>query len=267
MEVSVTTGPSRSYRARARELVTSTSSASAEQPALRAAQDGRRGHPVRIAGGDNGHMTATEASGARRRGPRAGGTDTRAVILAAAREEFAERGFTATTVRGIGARAGVDAAMINHYFGSKALLFREVTQIPVDPVAGLAAALAGPRASLGRRLALFILTTWEDAAFRDPVLAMLRSAAPGGSGAGGSGAGGLGLMRDYFASQLVPLVAAEARGADPMRQSVLAIAQVMGVIVGRHLIGLPDLRDPGVAELADELAPVVQRYLDGEHRT
>ncbi|MGB7982934.1 MAG: TetR family transcriptional regulator [Candidatus Nanopelagicales bacterium] len=202
-------------------------------------------------------MTATEASGARRRGPRSGGADTRAAILAAAREEFIEKGFAAATVRGIAARAGVDAAMINHYFGSKAGLFGEVTHIPVDPTAGLTTALAGPREQLGHRLALFVLTTWEDPAFRDPVLAMIRSADTEGNG--------VALMRGYFSSQLIPLVAEQARGPDPMRATVLAIAQVIGVVTGRHLIGLPQLSEPGVAELAAGIAPVVQRYLDGEH--
>ena len=66
-------------------------------------------------------------------------------ILVAAREEFADRGYNGATVRSIGSRAGVDAAMINHYFGGKAGLFQEVVHIPFDPTAGLADVLAGSR--------------------------------------------------------------------------------------------------------------------------
>jgi len=112
----------------------------------------------------------------RRRGPRPGGGDTREALLVAAREEFAEKGFAAATVRSIGARAGVDPAMISHYFGGKAGLFREVTHIPLDPASGLDAVLAGPREQLGLRLARHILGIWEQPGFRDPVLALVRSA-------------------------------------------------------------------------------------------
>ncbi|HEY4021778.1 MAG TPA: TetR family transcriptional regulator [Pseudonocardiaceae bacterium] len=48
---------------------------------------------------------------------------TRAALLAAARDLFAERGFEQTTVRDIAARAGVNQALLFRYFGSKDGLF------------------------------------------------------------------------------------------------------------------------------------------------
>ena len=53
------------------------------------------------------------------RGRRPAGENTRAALLAAARVEFTERGFDGATVRAIAQRAGVDAAMVNHWFGGK----------------------------------------------------------------------------------------------------------------------------------------------------
>lgn len=203
-------------------------------------------------------MTTSAASSARRRGPRAGGTDTRAAILAAAREEFAEKGFTAVTVRSIAARAGVDAAMINHYFGSKSGLFREVTHIPVDPAEGLPDVLAGPRDGLGRRLAQYVLGLWEDPSFRGPALAVLRSVGPEGSGQR--------LLREYLETQLIPLISAQARGDAPLRQTALAMTHVFGLAMGRHVVELPQLREPSYQELAAEVGPTIQRYLDGAHR-
>lgn len=47
-------------------------------------------------------------------------------ILAAARAEFAVRGFGAASVRTIAERAGATAAMINYYFGSKQALYDTV---------------------------------------------------------------------------------------------------------------------------------------------
>ena len=203
-------------------------------------------------------MTATEDTGARRRGPRPGGADTRAMILAAAREEFAEKGFTAVTVRSIGSRAGVDAAMINHYFGSKAGLFREVTHIAVDPGLGLPEALAGPRDQLGARLARHVLRIWEDPTFRDAALALIRSSAADTSDQR--------LLREYLETQMLPSIAAAARGPAPKRQAALAMTHIFGVVMGRHVAGLPPLADPSVEELVGEISRAVQRYLDGTHR-
>ena len=205
-----------------------------------------------------GAMAVTEDPGARRRGPRPGGADTRATILAAAREEFAEKGFTAVTVRSIGSRAGVDPAMINHYFGSKAGLFREVTHVPVDPGAGLPEVLAGPRAQLGARLARHVLGIWEDPAFRDAALALIRSSA--------TEVGGPRLLREYLETQLLPRIAASARGPAPVQQTALAMTHIVGVVMGRHIAGLPPLAEPSVEELVAQIAPAVQRYLDGTHR-
>jgi len=47
-------------------------------------------------------------------------------ILAAARAEFAARGFGAASVRTIAERAGATAAMINYYFGGKQALYDTV---------------------------------------------------------------------------------------------------------------------------------------------
>jgi AcrR family transcriptional regulator len=183
---------------------------------------------------------------------------TQAALLAAAREEFSEKGFAAATVRSIAARAGVDAAMINHYFGGKAGLFREVTQISVDPAAGLPQVLAGPHEDVGRRLALHMLRTWEDPRFRDPVLAIVRSAMTEPDGGR--------LLREFVETQLLAVTATVARGPDPQRQVTLAATHLVGVVMARHVIGLESVRSATVEQLADEIGPTVQRYIDGTYR-
>ena len=59
---------------------------------------------------------------------RSDGQETREALLAAAAEEFAEKGFEGASTRGICARAGVNAALANRYFGTKEALYRLVAK-------------------------------------------------------------------------------------------------------------------------------------------
>ncbi|HEY0808417.1 MAG TPA: TetR family transcriptional regulator, partial [Pseudonocardiaceae bacterium] len=85
---------------------------------------------------------------ARRRGRRAGGEDTRAALVTAARAVFAEQGYQGATVRAIAARAGVDAAMVNHWFGGKQGLFAAIVELPFDPAELVERVLVGDRNAL-----------------------------------------------------------------------------------------------------------------------
>ena len=98
----------------------------------------------------------------RRRGrPRAGESDARDRILAAAIEEFGGAGYDGATIRGIAARAGVDSALIHHHFGTKADLFGAVIDAPMRPDLALPEILAGPRDEVGERIVRYVLETWE----------------------------------------------------------------------------------------------------------
>ena len=70
-------------------------------------------------------MTVHEPAPGRRPRPHRSrdATATTNALLRAAQELFGQRGFERTTTREIGDRAGVDAALIARYFGSKADLY------------------------------------------------------------------------------------------------------------------------------------------------
>ncbi len=91
----------------------------------------------------------TEQRAPRRRGRPRGGTDSRERIVSAAVDEFGAQGYDGATVRSIAARAGVDSALVHHYFGTKADLFAEAAGIPLRPDLDVPEILAGPKDEAG----------------------------------------------------------------------------------------------------------------------
>jgi AcrR family transcriptional regulator len=118
-----------------------------------------------MAGGPEAADTSAEVPAdtptGRRRGRRAGGEDTKAALLDAARAVFAEQGYQGATVRTIAARAGVDAAMVNHWFGGKQGLFTAIVELPFDPSEVIDGALAGDRNTVAERLLRTFVTVWD----------------------------------------------------------------------------------------------------------
>lgn len=197
-----------------------------------------------------------------RRGPGrpAGGGDRRAAILDSARNLFADKGYAGASVRGIARAAGVDPALVHHYFGTKEQVFVAAMQLPVSPGELLPEVLAGDPAQLGERLVRMFLQVWERPDFRAPMLGMLRSAMTGEQGAA--------MLREFVESALVGRVAAAVGGVggvggvDPLRVQAAA-AQLVGVVILRHVIALEPLASATTEEVVALVAPIVQQHLTG----
>lgn len=84
--------------------------------------------------------------------------DTRARLLDAAMDCFAERGFAGATTRAICGRAGVNLALLNYHFGSKERLWAQVLRVLNDRLAAVAARAACPARDLGEGVATFLAT-------------------------------------------------------------------------------------------------------------
>ncbi|SCE34726.1 transcriptional regulator, TetR family [Streptomyces sp. IgraMP-1] len=98
-------------------------------------------------------------------------------ILAAAREEFSARGYDKTSIRRIAQAAGVDPALVHHYFGTKDEIFAAAVDLSLAlPAKELPALLADGPDGVGERVARLFLGFWEDPRTRGPVLAVVRSA-------------------------------------------------------------------------------------------
>lgn len=189
------------------------------------------------------------------RGRRPGAPDTRAEILAAARELFAARGYGRTSIRAIAAEAGVDPALVHHYFGAKDDLFIAALELPVDPRAVLAPVAAqGPDGAAERLLRTF-LSVWDDPALRLPLLGLARSMLdPAGAP----------LFKDGFLTVVLQPVGSALGIDEPERRMPIVASQVIGLILLRYLLELEPLASMDADEIVAVYAPTIQRYLTGD---
>ncbi|MET7707844.1 TetR family transcriptional regulator [Micromonospora sp. NPDC005413] len=192
----------------------------------------------------------------RRTGRRPGNPDTREAILDAARTAFAERGFDASSIRAIAAIAGVDPALVHHYFGSKDQLFLAAMNFPVDPGEMLPKVLAGDRDGLGERLVRTFLAVWDSPA-GSAAQALLRSAV--------SNEWTARLLRDFVTTQMLRRVLdhLEVDPAQlPLRGSLVA-TQLIGLAMIRHIVRMEPVASADPETLVAAIGPTIQRYLTG----
>jgi AcrR family transcriptional regulator len=195
------------------------------------------------------------AQGAAQRGRRPGGPDTRGEILAAARESFAHKGFAGTTIRAVAASAGVDAALVHHYFGSKDDLFVAALEVKVDPRSVVPAVFADGVDGAAERLLRVFFTVWDDPEARLPLVAVVR----GSLGEEGP----VNLLREaMFRIVFGPLRDVLPPEEADVRAQLLA-TQMIGLIAGRYLLRLEPLASMPSEEVVRWMAPNLQRYLDG----
>jgi AcrR family transcriptional regulator len=189
------------------------------------------------------------------RGRRPGAPDTRAEVLAAARASFAEKGFRGTTIRAVAASAGVDPALVHHYFGSKDDLFVAALEIPVDPREVLAPVVAAGPDGAGKRLLRVLLGVWDDPAIQPGLVALVRSLIADDSG---------GLVRDAFIPVVIGPVLAGLVVDRPEVRVPLVAGQVVGLIVTRYLLALPPMAEMSADDVVARVGPVLQHYLTGD---
>ena len=200
-------------------------------------------------------MTATD-TGRRRPGRPAGSSDTRERILASARELFARNGIRNTSIRAVAAAAGVDSALVHHYFGTKEKLFAAAVHIPIDPMDVIGPLREVPVEELGYRLPSMLLPVWDSeigAAF----IATLRSLLAGSE---------VNLFRTFI--QDVIAVEVGTRVDDPPGSGVIRIqfvaSQLVGVVMARYILELEPFASLPAEQIAKAIAPNLQRYLTGD---
>ncbi|HYH29184.1 MAG TPA: TetR family transcriptional regulator [Pseudonocardia sp.] len=195
-----------------------------------------------------------EKSAPRRRGRRPGGADTRTQLLDAARAEFAERGYDGATVRVIAERAGVDPAMVNHWFGGKEALFIAALSLPADPATILGEALPGDPEHLAERVLGRLLEVW-DGTGAPALSALIQSVASHDAAAS--------LLREFILRVLVVKVLATVAPDQPELRAGLCGSQVFGLAFVRYVLKVEPLASADHDTVIAAVAPNLQRYLTG----
>lgn len=176
-------------------------------------------------------------------------SETKAVILAAARERFAADGYERATIRAIAADAGIDPSMVMRYYGSKEGLFAAAAEFDLE----LPELADVPIDEIGTALAAHFVARWE----RDEALLILLRA-------GVTNEAVAERMRTIFAAQLAPVIGTVI--ADPAQAPIragLAATQVLGMALCRYVLAFAPLQQMTNDEVVGWIGPTLQRYLVG----
>ncbi|OBJ00585.1 TetR/AcrR family transcriptional regulator [Mycobacterium sp. 1465703.0] len=175
------------------------------------------------------------------------GKVTRATILSAARTLFSAHGFERTTIRAVAAEAGVDPALVMHYFGNKAELFAAVSRLEITfpDLTDVA-----PE-RLADVLVPFLVRVWDPGG---SFLPLLRAAATNRAAAE--------ALLELFVEKVAPALATVTPDRAAERTAMVG-SQVLGIAMARNVVGVPALVAMDDATLTEWLRPVLAHYLTG----
>ena len=194
-------------------------------------------------------------------GRRPGHASARDDIIRAAREKFAEEGYDGTSLRAVARAAGVDAALIHHYFEGKPGLFIAAMALPFDPrQVELGAEAASPASTLpGAAVVESFLTMWDLAegtgsSFVSCVGAM--AASPAVADALRE------FVRDRVWQHITP-IEGESDDTTDARQALVA-SQLVGLAYTRYVLRVPPISTASPSEIGRWVGPTLERYGGGD---
>lgn len=186
-------------------------------------------------------------------GRRPGSPDTRGDIIRAARAELAHHGYDGTSIRAVARRAGVDPALVHHYFKDKPRMVEAALALPIDPLAAMAPVLQAPEDDVGTALVQAVVSTWDDPANREAIVATARTSLTGEDRSA--------LIQDFVLRGPVDVVlAARCPDATAITRAMV-MALLLGVLTARYLAVIDPMPTLAVEEVAALVGPSIQRYL------
>jgi AcrR family transcriptional regulator len=191
-----------------------------------------------------------------RTGRRPGNQDTREAILDAARKAFAERGYDGASIRAIATSAGVDPALVHHYFGSKDQLFLATVHAPINPEEILPKVFEPGIDGIGERIVRTFLTVWDSPA-GSTAAALIRSAV--------QHEWSVRMLREFLVSQILRRAQRELDidpAEAPTRASLVA-TQMAGLALIRYIVKVEPMASMPAEDVIRHVGPTIQRYLEG----
>jgi AcrR family transcriptional regulator len=195
---------------------------------------------------------------AKRPGRRPGTNETREAILAAARDAFAAHGYEKATIRAIAREAGVDPALVHHFYGSKEDVFKAAVSNVLAPIAEAMAGVGhgtDPRVS-SQRLARVLVGLWEREPTKGALVGAVRAAVTSETAAG--------LLRGIVQEHAIAAVAASTSQPDAELRANLIGATMVGVTVARQILALEPIASLSEDALVGVLAGAIEHYLSAE---
>jgi AcrR family transcriptional regulator len=189
-----------------------------------------------------------------RTGRRPGNQDTRQAILSAARQAFAERGFDGASIRQIATSAGVDPALVHHYFGAKDKLFLATMEAPIDPGELIPKIFEAGLDGIGERLVRTFLGVWDSPA-GSSAAALFRSALQHEWSAR--------MLREFLVTQVLRRAVGHLQldPVDAPRRAALVASQMAGIVMVRYILKIEPMASMSQDEIVYSIAPTIQRYL------
>jgi len=156
----------------------------------------------------------------------------------------------------VAAAAGVDSALVHHYYGTKEKLFAAAVHIPIDPMEVIGPLREVPLEDLGYTLPSLLLPLW-DSEIGAGFIAELRSILAGSE---------VNLFRSFIQDVITTEVGSRVDsppGSGRIRVQFVA-SQLVGVVMARYILELEPFKSLPAQQIAETIAPNLQRYLTGD---
>jgi AcrR family transcriptional regulator len=177
-------------------------------------------------------------------------------ILTAAREAFADTGLAGTTIRSVARQAGVDPALVYHYFRSKEGLLDAATAPPQRWLESVAKTWTTPVSELGSALLRLMLGAWADDEIGPVLRAVLQTAAhePGTRE----------KLRRVVEGSLMGVSHLGSDERDRLVRSGLVSSQLMGLAMMRYVWRIEPVSSMSDDELVAAVAPNLRHYIEDD---
>jgi AcrR family transcriptional regulator len=197
-------------------------------------------------------------------GRRPGNADTRSEIIESAKTVFAEKGYDGTSLRAVARAAGVDPALVHHYFDGKADLFVAAMALPFDPRQVKEHAShaddpgdRGASRRPGPATVEAFLSMWDRAEGTGSSFASCAAAMASSPNVADA-------MREFVSERIWSARAPNEGESEAMtkRRSAMVSSQLMGLAFTRYILRVPPVSTATPKEVARWAGPTLGRYAE-----